>query len=91
MSEHIVLYPGARAGAEQRAGQIEIMRTAAIEAGRDADALEYTRWGTIDMPEADVDADAETGLRGWVVGPSTTDPRDQRDEVSAFAERLKLG
>lgn len=67
------------------------MRTAATEAGRDADALEYTRWGPIDMSGADVDAHAEKGVTRLVVGPSTADPLEQRDELSAFAERLKLG
>ena len=84
-------FPGGRLTARQRTGQIEIMRTAAVEAGRDADALEYTRWGPIDMSEADVDAYAENGITRLVVGPSTSDPREQRDEVSAFAGRLKLG
>lgn len=84
-------FPGGRLTAEQRAGQIEIMRTAASEAGRDAGALEYTRWGPIDVSEADVAAYAEKGVTRLVVGPSTADPREQRGEISALAERLKLG
>jgi probable F420-dependent oxidoreductase len=84
-------FPGGRLTAQQRASQIQIMRTAATEAGRDADALEYTRWGPIDVSQADVDAYAEKGVTRLVVGPSTTDPREQRDELSALADRLKLG
>jgi probable F420-dependent oxidoreductase len=84
-------FPGGRLTAQQRAAQIEIMRTTAVEAGRDAGALEYTRWGPIDMSGADVDAYAEKGVARLVVGPSTADPRGQRDEVSALAERVKLG
>jgi probable F420-dependent oxidoreductase len=84
-------FPGGRLTARQRAAQMEIMRTTAIEAGRDAGALEYTRWGLIDVSQADVDAYAEKGVTRLVVGPSSADPREQRDELSALAERLKLG
>ncbi len=45
------------------------MRTTAAEAGRDAGALEYTRWGAIDMSEADVDACAGNGVTRLVVAP----------------------
>jgi probable F420-dependent oxidoreductase len=84
-------FPGGRLTAEQRAGQIEIMRTAAVAAGRDPSALEYTRWGPIDVSEAEVHAYAAKGITRLVVGPSTADPNEQRDQVSALAERLKLG
>jgi probable F420-dependent oxidoreductase len=84
-------FPGGRLTAEQRAAQIEIMRTAASEAGRDAGALEYTRWGAIDVSEPEVAAYAEQGVTRLVVGPSTADPREQRDEISALTERLKPG
>lgn len=67
------------------------MRTAASEAGRGAGALEYTHWGAIDVSKADVAAYAEQGVTRLVVGPSTADPREQRDEISALAERLKPG
>jgi hypothetical protein len=43
------------------------------------------------MSEADVDASAENGVTRLVVAPAGTDPREQRDELSALAERLKLG
>ena len=62
-------FPGGRLIAEQRAGQIEIMRTAAIEAGRDADALEYTRWGLSTCPKRTLTPMPKTGLRGWSSGP----------------------
>ena len=67
------------------------MRTAAVAAGRDPSALEYTRWGPIDVSEAEVDAYAAKGITRLVVGPSTADPSEQRDQVSALAGRLKLG
>jgi len=67
------------------------MRTAAVQAGRDPDVLEYTRWGSIDMSDDDVGAHARNGTTRLVVGVTSLDPREQRDEISAFADRLKLG
>jgi alkanesulfonate monooxygenase SsuD/methylene tetrahydromethanopterin reductase-like flavin-dependent oxidoreductase (luciferase family) len=83
-------FPGGVIGSQERATQIELMRTTAREAGRDADALEYTRWGSIDMSEGDVEAHAVNGTTRLVVGTSALDPQAQREELSAFAERLKL-
>jgi hypothetical protein len=66
------------------------MRAAATEAGRDPAALEYTRWGSIDMSAADVEAHARNGTTRLVVGPGSLDPAEQRAEISALADRLKL-
>jgi probable F420-dependent oxidoreductase len=84
-------FPGGRMTAQERAGQIELMRATARAAGRDADALQYTRWGAIDMSEADVEGHADKGTTRLIVGASSTDLDEQREELSAFAERLKLG
>ena len=83
-------FPGGRLSSDQRAAQIALMRTTARAAGRDADVLQYTRWGAIDMSPEDVAAHAARGTTRLVVGPSSTDPVQQRDELSAFAERLGL-
>jgi probable F420-dependent oxidoreductase len=83
-------FPGGALSSQERAIQIEIMRQTALEAGRDADALEYTRWGSIDMSAADVEAFAARGATRLVVSTSAIDRHEQRDEISAFAERLKL-
>jgi hypothetical protein len=66
------------------------MRAAAAEAGRDPAALEYTRWGSIDLSAADVEAHARNGTIRLVVAPSSVDPAEQRTELTAFADRLKL-
>ena len=66
------------------------MRTTALQAGRDPDALEYTRWGSIDMTAADVEAFASSGTTRLVMGVSSADPDEQQAEISAFAERLGL-
>ncbi len=52
--------------------------------------LEYTRWGSIDMNAADVDAHAEFGVNRLVIGPASADLDEQRDQLSAFASRIKL-
>jgi probable F420-dependent oxidoreductase len=83
-------FHGGRLTAAERAAQIETMRAAAADAGRDPDSLEYTRWGSIDMSAADVQAHASNGTTRLVVGAAALDPRGQRDEISAFADRLRL-
>jgi alkanesulfonate monooxygenase SsuD/methylene tetrahydromethanopterin reductase-like flavin-dependent oxidoreductase (luciferase family) len=84
-------FPGGRLPAAERAGQLEVMRAAARAAGRDPAALEYTRWGAIDMTAADVEARAEEGVTRLVAGVSAADPDGQRAEISALAGRLGLG
>jgi probable F420-dependent oxidoreductase len=80
-------FPGGRLTAAQRASQVELMRAAAAEAGRDPAALEYTRWGSTDLSAADVEAHARNGTTRLVVGFSSLDPAEQRAEISAFADR----
>jgi alkanesulfonate monooxygenase SsuD/methylene tetrahydromethanopterin reductase-like flavin-dependent oxidoreductase (luciferase family) len=86
-------FPSGRLTEEERASQFDLVRATAAEAGRDADAvaLEYTRWGSIDMTAADVEAHAARGTTRLVFGPASTDLDEQREQLSSFAERLKLG
>jgi hypothetical protein len=44
----------------------------------------------IGMSAADVQAHASNGTTRLVVGPAALDLRGQRDEISAFADRLEL-
>jgi probable F420-dependent oxidoreductase len=83
-------FPGGRLTAEERASQIELMRTTAVEAGRDPDVLEHTRWGSIDMSATDVQALADMGATRLVLGPASMDVDEQCAEISAFADRLAL-
>jgi len=83
-------FPGGRVGGRERAIQVELMRAVARDAGRDPDALEYTRWGSIDLSPEDVAARAADGVTRLVVAPTAIDPGEQRDELSAFAERHGL-
>jgi probable F420-dependent oxidoreductase len=81
-------FPGGRLTAAERASRVALMRTAAAEAGRDPGALDYTRWGSIDMSAADVGSFARDGVTRLVVNASSPDPAEQRAEISAFASRL---
>ncbi|GLW10020.1 LLM class F420-dependent oxidoreductase [Microtetraspora sp. NBRC 13810] len=83
-------FPGGALTLDERAAQLEIARSAAAEAGRDPEALEYTRWGSIDMTGEDVEGFAAQGVTRIVVNPSAADPDAQHEEMSAFAERLRL-
>jgi probable F420-dependent oxidoreductase len=82
-------FPGGRLTGAERASQLDLMRETARAAGRDADALEVTRWGSIDMAKSDVDDHAAQGTTRLVVGPASADLAEQRDQLSAFAERHK--
>jgi probable F420-dependent oxidoreductase len=84
-------FSGGRLTAGERAAQLEIMRTVAAEAGRDPGALEYTRWGSIDMTPDDVQAHASNGVTRLIVGPASTGLREQREQITAFARRHGLG
>jgi len=53
-------------------------------------ALQVTRWGSIDMTAADVAREADQGVNRLVVGPASADLSEQRDQLTAFAERLSL-
>ena len=84
-------FGGGRLTAQERASHLDLMRATARAAGRDADALECTRWGSIDMTGSDVDNFAAQGTTRLVVGPTSADLSEQRGQISEFAERLKLG
>jgi probable F420-dependent oxidoreductase len=83
-------FPGGRLTPAERDAQLELMRATARAAGRDASALECTRWGAIDMTADDVAAHATQGTTRLVVAPAATDQAGQRDELEAFAARLGL-
>jgi alkanesulfonate monooxygenase SsuD/methylene tetrahydromethanopterin reductase-like flavin-dependent oxidoreductase (luciferase family) len=83
-------FPGGMLHPDERAIQLDIARSAAIEAGRDPQALEYTRWGSIDMTIDRVEELAAQGVSRIVVTSPATDPSEQRDEMSVFAQRFGL-
>jgi probable F420-dependent oxidoreductase len=83
-------FPGGALDQNERAVQMELARSTAIEAGRDPETIEYTRWGAVNMTVEQVEAFAAQGVTRVVVSPTTAEPGGQRDEMSAFAERFSL-
>jgi probable F420-dependent oxidoreductase len=83
-------FPGGRLTAAERASQLEEMRATARAAGRDPEALECTRWGSIDMTAADAAESAASDTTRLVVAPASADLTEQLDQLSAFADRLGL-
>ena len=83
-------FPGGALSAKERGVQWELARSSAASAGRDPDSLEYTRWGSIGMAVEQLETFAEQGVTRIVVAPTTADPGQQREEMSAFGERFGL-
>ncbi|MGK3206328.1 TIGR03619 family F420-dependent LLM class oxidoreductase [Amycolatopsis sp. MEPSY49] len=83
-------FPGGRLTPDERRRQLDLARASAADAGRDPDALQYTRWGSLGMSEVDVEHLANEGVTRLVVSPTTADPVAQREELAAFAERFAL-
>ncbi|MEU2253829.1 TIGR03619 family F420-dependent LLM class oxidoreductase [Nocardia xishanensis] len=75
---------------QERKAQWDLARSTAEEAGRDPDALEYTRWSGIDMTDERLVAFAAQGVTRVVVSATAVDPNEQLDELSRFAERFGL-
>jgi hypothetical protein len=68
-----------------------MMRAEAAAVGRDPMALEYTRWGQIDMTADEVQARASQGVTRLVISPSSAEPRGMEAEMASFAQRLGFG
>ncbi|RJL23575.1 TIGR03619 family F420-dependent LLM class oxidoreductase [Bailinhaonella thermotolerans] len=83
-------FPGGSLTPAERARQWELARAAAAESGRDPDALEYTRFGSLDMTPERVEELAAEGVTRLVVNTAATDPAEQRAELESFAERHAL-
>ncbi|MEU7765343.1 TIGR03619 family F420-dependent LLM class oxidoreductase [Nocardia sp. NPDC049190] len=80
-------FPGGGIRLDECAKQMDIARTAAVEAGRDPSTLECTRWGSIDMSIDRVEGLAGHGVTRIVVGAA---PDQALDQMSRFAERFDL-
>ncbi|TCC58124.1 TIGR03619 family F420-dependent LLM class oxidoreductase [Kribbella pittospori] len=70
---------------DERAAQWDLAQTTAGDR-----ALDYTRWGSIELTPASLEAYAAQGVTRLVVGTSSPDPSEQRDQLSAFADRFNL-
>jgi probable F420-dependent oxidoreductase len=78
-------FAGGRLTPAERLAQIELMHTTALAEGRDAEALEYTRWGSIDLEPSGVEAYAAQGVDRLVIGTTSTDLNGQLRQLEAFA------
>lgn len=83
-------FPGGRLTPAERRALIDLMRATAADEGRDPGALEYTRWGSIDMEPSGVEAHAAQGVDRLVVGTTSTDRGEQLRQLEAFAVRHGL-
>jgi probable F420-dependent oxidoreductase len=79
-------FPGGGLDQDGRAAMWELVRETARAAGRDADAIDYTRWGSIGMRPDLVEQLAAEGVTRLVVSATSDDPTEQRDQLAAFAE-----
>jgi alkanesulfonate monooxygenase SsuD/methylene tetrahydromethanopterin reductase-like flavin-dependent oxidoreductase (luciferase family) len=78
-------FPGGRLTPAERVAQIELMRSTAVAEGRDPAALEYTRWGSIEMPPSSVESYAAQGVDRLVVNTSASDLDEQLRQLETFA------
>jgi probable F420-dependent oxidoreductase len=83
-------FPGGMLTPHERSSQLDLARSEAAAAGRDHRALEYTRWASIATTREQVDALAAEGVTRLVVNVTSTGQAEQRDEMSALAERFDL-
>ena len=74
----------------ERLAQLEAMRAAATDAGRDPNALQYTRWGSLNLDAARVNAYERQGVDRLVLSPSVAPLETQLRELTAFADRVGL-
>jgi probable F420-dependent oxidoreductase len=74
----------------ERLAQIELMRATAAAAGRDPEALEYTRWGSIELEPSGAEAYAAQGVDRLVVSTTSGDLNEQLRQLEAFATRHGL-
>ena len=83
-------FPGGWLPPAERVAKLELMRTTAEAEGRDPAALEYTRWGSVDMGPGAVHSYADQGVDRLVVSASSPDLAEQLRQLEAFATRHDL-
>jgi probable F420-dependent oxidoreductase len=83
-------FAGGLLAPSERLAQIELMRATAVAAGRDAEILEYTRWGSIELEPSGAEAYAAQGVDRLVVSTTSTDLNEQLRQLEAFATRHGL-
>jgi alkanesulfonate monooxygenase SsuD/methylene tetrahydromethanopterin reductase-like flavin-dependent oxidoreductase (luciferase family) len=70
-------FPGGQLSSSDREYQLEMMRHAATAMGRHPDALQYSRWGSVDLDPAGVETYAQQGANRIVVSMPIGPVEDQ--------------
>ena len=65
---------------------LPVMRAAAVEAGRDPDAIEITTGGRADVDT--LKALADSGVTRWVISPPAMDPAKLPDAIARYADEV---
>jgi probable F420-dependent oxidoreductase len=78
-------FPGGRLSTAERENQLEMMRHAAIAMGRDPNALQYSRWGSVDLDPAGVERYAQQGVNRIVVSLPIGLVENQLAELTRFS------
>jgi probable F420-dependent oxidoreductase len=76
-------FPGGSLTPDERRRQLGLARAAATAAGRDPNALEYTRWGSTSLTREQVEALAAEGVTRLVVS-------GDEEDLTVFAKRFGL-
>jgi probable F420-dependent oxidoreductase len=84
-------FPGGVLPPEERRRQLEHMRTCAVEAGRDPDRIEITRWSHADLTVEGAESMAEQGADRLILSLTGADDDERRRQLEEFASRHNLG
>jgi probable F420-dependent oxidoreductase len=76
---------------EQRQTLWALVKSTAEQAGRDPEAIDYTRMGHLEMSAEAVERMAEQGVTRIVVSAPVGQPDEQGAQIGEFAERFGLG
>lgn len=82
--------PGGSLRDDERKALWDLVRTTASEAGRDPDAIAYTRMGSLEMSAEQIERLTQQGVTRILVGAPAGEPDEQCAQLTEFADRLGL-
>jgi probable F420-dependent oxidoreductase len=82
--------PGGSLLDDERKALWELVKQTAEEAGRDPGTITYSRMGSLEMPEEQVEHRAKDGVTRIVIGAPAGEPEEQCAALTAFADRFGL-
>ena len=83
--------PGGTLKDDERQALWELVKSTAREAGRDPEAIAYTRMGSLEMTAEGVEKMAAQGVTRIIVAAPAGEPEEQCAELAEFASRFGLG